>query len=55
MLRLAPSSRRSLHIFIDADSRVSLVLALKAKPSIDIFLPDTVPKSFLTTNCEILS
>ena len=50
----APSSKRSLHIEMAADSLVSFVSALKANPSIAIFFPETVPKSFLTINLEIL-
>ena len=54
MTRFAPSSIKSLQIFIAADSLVSFVLALKAKPKIEIFLLLTVPKSFLTINLDIL-
>ena len=34
MKRIAPSSKRSEHIFIAGDSLMSLVFALKAKPKI---------------------
>ena len=53
----SPTSAFSIKSFttvIAGDSLVSLVLALKANPKMQIFFPVTVPKSFLTIKLEIL-
>ena len=54
MERTAPSSIRFLQINIDGDSLVSFVFVLNANPKTANFLPETVPKRFLTISSEIL-
>ena len=53
MSRMAPSSIKSLHKFMQEEFLVSFVFALKANPKIAIFLPETLPKSLLIINFDI--